>query len=343
MSDSDDDVVFIPNPTGKAQLPHARCACETHIFVPPPAGQLRHYGQKNKEKCATCFCYVCDKPAKECTSWDVHCDATDKGPNAAYWKIRRNEVKRGGAPAPPKQQTIDPPSFGLSGPSSYQPDFIPAKRYKGIRPGYTFKYTSRGMGYYKDSASAPAARPAATPSLSAERKAMRDGLAAFAADNSARELYAVRHGAQIKFLRRAGISPLDSHAGDPRRVLPVARGGRRPLRGQRRLRQRARRAHLRGPQGRDPQGRARDALRRDAHEPRRHRLEAGVDGVRAQGLQARQAVQPVGYPGLYPVFRQGAEAARAADGDGAPGQGLAHEGPAGARHVSLDVLRVLRF
>ena len=26
--------------------------------------------------------------------------ATDKGPNAAYWKIRRNEVKRGGAPAP---------------------------------------------------------------------------------------------------------------------------------------------------------------------------------------------------------------------------------------------------
>ena len=32
MSDSDDDVVFIPNPTGKAQLPHARCACETHIL-----------------------------------------------------------------------------------------------------------------------------------------------------------------------------------------------------------------------------------------------------------------------------------------------------------------------
>ena len=60
MSDSDDDVVFIPNPTGKAQLPHARCACETHIFVAPPGGQLRHHGTaKNKEKCATCFCYVC--------------------------------------------------------------------------------------------------------------------------------------------------------------------------------------------------------------------------------------------------------------------------------------------
>ena len=237
MSDSDDDVVFIPNPTGKAQLPHARCACETHIFVAPPGGQLRHHGTaKNKEKCATCFCYVCDKPAKECAFWDVHCDATDKGPNAAYWKIRRNEVKRGGAPAPPKQKTLAPPRHLAS---SYQPDFIPAKRYKGIRPGYTFKYTHRGMGYYKDSARAPAARPAATPSLSAERKAMRDGLAAFAADNSARELYAVRHGAKIKFLRRAGISPLDSHAGDPRRVLPVARGGRRPLRGQRRLRRRS--------------------------------------------------------------------------------------------------------
>ena len=72
MSDSDDDVVFIPNPTGKAQLPHARCACETHIFVAPPGGQLRHHGTaKNKETCATCFCYVCDKPAKECTSWAV--------------------------------------------------------------------------------------------------------------------------------------------------------------------------------------------------------------------------------------------------------------------------------
>ena len=243
MSDSDDDVVFIPNPTGKAQLPHARCACETHIFVPPPSGHLRHSATKpkNKEKCATCFCYVCDKPAKECGSWEVHCDATDKGPNAAYWKIRRNEVKRGGAPAPPKQQTIAPQSFGLSGPgvpSSYQPSFIPSKRYTGTKPGYTFKHSYRGYGYYKDSASAPAARPQAV-SLSAERKAMRDGLAAFAADNSARELYAVRHGAKIKFLRRAGISPLDSHAGDPRRVLPVARGWRRPLPDQRRLRQRS--------------------------------------------------------------------------------------------------------
>ena len=187
MSDSDDDVVFIPNPTGKAQLPHARCACETHIFVAPPGGQLRHHGTaKNKEKCATCFCYVCDKPAKECTSWDVHCDATDKGPNAAYWKIRRNEVKRGGAPAPPKQKTLAPPRHLAS---SYQPDFIPSKRYTGTKPGYTFRHSYRGYGYYKDSASAPAARPAPAPS--AEKKAMRDGLEAFAADNSARELYAV--------------------------------------------------------------------------------------------------------------------------------------------------------
>ena len=237
MSDSDDDVVFIPNPSAKAQLPHARCACETHIFVAPPGGQLRHHGTpKNKEQCATCFCYVCDKPAKECGSWEVHCDATDKGPNAAYWKIRRNEVKRGGAPAPPKQQTLAPPRPPST--SSYQPDFIPAKRYKGHKPGYTFKHSYRGYGYYKDSASAPA-RPAATPSLSAEKQAMRDGLAAFAADNSARELYAVRHGAQIKLMPRAGLSPLDLHAGDPRRVLPVARGGRRPLRGQRRLRRRS--------------------------------------------------------------------------------------------------------
>ena len=140
------------------------------------------------------FTQVCDKPAKECGSWEVHCDATDKGPNAAYWKIRRNEVKRGGAPAPPKQQTLVsvPSSTPRSG--LYQPDFIPAKRYKGHRPGYTFKHSYRGYGYYKDSASAPAARPQAV-SLSAERKAMRDGLAAFVADNSARELYAVTRDA----------------------------------------------------------------------------------------------------------------------------------------------------
>jgi hypothetical protein len=250
MSDSDDDVVFIPNPTGKAQLPHARCACETHIFVPPPSGALRHSATKpkNKDKCATCFCYVCDKPAKECGSWEVHCDATDKGPNAAYWKIRRNEVKRGGAPPPPKQKTLAPPRHLTS---SYQPDFIPSKRYTGTKPGYTFRHSYRGYGYYKDSASAPA-RPAATPAPSAEKKAMRDGLAAFAADNSARELYAVLRGAKIKFSRRAGISPLDSHAGAPRRVLHGARDGQRPLRGQRRLRQRARRAGHRGPQGRNP-------------------------------------------------------------------------------------------
>ena len=53
--------IFIPNPSAKAQLPHARCACETHIFVPPPSGALRHSATKpkNKERCATCFCYVC--------------------------------------------------------------------------------------------------------------------------------------------------------------------------------------------------------------------------------------------------------------------------------------------
>ena len=232
MSDSDDDVVFIPNPSAKAQLPHARCACETHIFVAPPGGQLRHHGTaKNKETCATCFCYVCDKPAKECTSWAVHCDATDKGPNAAYWKIRRNEVKRGGAPAPPKQQTLAPPRHLTS---SYQLDFIPSKRYTGHKPGYTFKHSYRGYGYYKDSASAAPARPSATPSLSAEKKAMRDGLEAFAADNSARELYAVTRdgsypshavGAARYVANGASDSALDELVAEARKdaTLKVAR------------------------------------------------------------------------------------------------------------------------
>ena len=117
---------------------------------------------------------------------------------------------------------------------SYQPDFIPSKRYTGHKPGYTFKHSYRGYGYYKDSASAAPARPSATPSLSAEKKAMRDGLEAFAADNSARELYAVTRdgsypshavGAARYVANGASDSALDELVAEARKdaTLKVAR------------------------------------------------------------------------------------------------------------------------
>jgi len=171
MSDSDDDVVFIPNPAGqKAQFTHARCACETHTFVAPAPGQLLHKTPRNQSKCDTCFCYVCDKPAKDCATWATHCDATDKGPNAAYWKLRRNEMKRGGAPPPPAQSTLTVPARTFS---THQPTFIPSKRYTGPISGYSFKQSYLGMGYYKSAAAAAAPARPAPPSQAAERKAMR--------------------------------------------------------------------------------------------------------------------------------------------------------------------------
>ena len=205
-----------------------------------------------------------------------------QGRNAAYWKVR-NEVT-GGARRRRQKRSRRRGTW-----SSYQPDFIPAKRYTGMRAAPV--QALPGLGYYK-SASAPA-RPR-DAALSAERKAMRDGLAAFAADNSAR-----------------------SPRRDPRRVLPVdAIGNARYLTngasdGADELLSEARK---------DATPRARDALRRDAHQPRRHRREAQADGVGRRVYKLGKPRQPVGHPGLYAVFRQGAEAARAADGDGRRGK-----------------------
>lgn len=50
----------------------------------------------NNKFCELCYCYVCDKPAKECDSWNGnHAHATDTGTWAAMWKTLRLRAYQG--------------------------------------------------------------------------------------------------------------------------------------------------------------------------------------------------------------------------------------------------------
>ena len=42
--------------------------------------------QSNQSCCPNCYCYVCDIPASECTSWAAHCNAYY---SSNYWKEQR--------------------------------------------------------------------------------------------------------------------------------------------------------------------------------------------------------------------------------------------------------------
>ena len=68
-------------------LPHMRQHCTEYQFEP----SLYKIGRQavNVKTCTCCYCYVCDIPATECTAWQIHCHATDKGAQAAEWKRRR--------------------------------------------------------------------------------------------------------------------------------------------------------------------------------------------------------------------------------------------------------------
>ena len=310
MSDSDDDVVFIPNPTGKAQLPHSRAAPARRIsFVAPPGGQLSITAPRRTRRSAPpASATSATSRRKSVRAGDVHCDATDKGPNAAYWKIRRNEVKKGrraGAAAATNDRAAEAAGLSVVRPTSRTSSRRSATR---APAGLQLQAFLPGHGLLQGLPPAlPPRGPGRAPS--AERK---DATASRPSPPT------TARGA----LRR-----------DPRRVLPVERDWQRPLPDQRRLRQRARRAARRGPQGRDPQGRARDTRRRDAHQPRCNCVEAGVDGVGAQGLQARQALTPSGPSRTLRSIPTRAEAARAADVDGAPGQAWPTKAPPAA-HIT---------
>ena len=70
-------------------LPHCRADCPIYKYTPTENVKIGPY-EDNEKFCEKCFCYVCDKKASDCPSWNLtrepHCNANSK---AACWKARR--------------------------------------------------------------------------------------------------------------------------------------------------------------------------------------------------------------------------------------------------------------
>lgn len=84
-SEEDDEdeeltVIATKGSNALADFPHSRENCVTHPFS----------GDK-KLHCSNCYCYVCDKPAKDCTMWASHCSASHSDPR---WRRERELAKR---------------------------------------------------------------------------------------------------------------------------------------------------------------------------------------------------------------------------------------------------------
>ena len=70
LSDDDDITIIESN---EPQMPHARKDCLRHRFCP----LVNATATSNVPHCDTCFCYVCDIPAKDCRTWQEHCNVID--------------------------------------------------------------------------------------------------------------------------------------------------------------------------------------------------------------------------------------------------------------------------
>ncbi|XP_035692731.1 uncharacterized protein LOC118427203 [Branchiostoma floridae] len=90
----EDFIVTFFKPSDTIKYPHAREDCRVHKFRAVPS-QLYCYGgnfkQENKTFCDSCYCYVCDIPAKECQEWTQsdHCNAHSKDTS---WKLKRKKT-----------------------------------------------------------------------------------------------------------------------------------------------------------------------------------------------------------------------------------------------------------
>ena len=110
--DSDDDdeleIVGTKGVDALVDFPHSRENCLTHRFsktVAAGGGTGVGGAESNRAHCANCYCYVCDVPAKDCTIWPTHCQATH---GERKWREERERSKRLGveaaAEAPAQQQ-----------------------------------------------------------------------------------------------------------------------------------------------------------------------------------------------------------------------------------------------
>ena len=148
-ADEDIELVGTANET---RLPHMRQHCPDNKFV-QDVSHLQRQGrtfterqslkenmQDNGSFCDLCFCFVCDKPAKECTSWSspgltvssCHCHASDTGRDAFFWKGQRSRAKiardattvpPSTAPPPPAPAVqTPPPTQGVVGVGPFEPD-----------------------------------------------------------------------------------------------------------------------------------------------------------------------------------------------------------------------------
>lgn len=72
LTDEDDDITIIEE-SNEPQLPHARKDCRRHRFC----SSVNATANSNVPHCDTCFCYACDIPAKDCKTWQEHCNVID--------------------------------------------------------------------------------------------------------------------------------------------------------------------------------------------------------------------------------------------------------------------------
>ncbi len=114
-STNDDDIELVGT-ANETRLPHMRQHCPDNKFVQDvvalnrqrtnlAVGKGRQVDEGktgNASFCDLCYCFVCDKPAKECASWEghgltysSHCHASDAGYDARIWKTRRANAKAG--------------------------------------------------------------------------------------------------------------------------------------------------------------------------------------------------------------------------------------------------------